>query len=337
MKNYKQITQNEREEIYLYLGQGKSYREIGRLVERHHTTIKREVIRNSYEEKTRKDVTTKYQPTKATKISDKRRTETRRSKLTDPSVQNYVIDKLSRHWSPEEIAGRLKLKAPESYVSMESIYKFIYEKENKGLRLWEFLRKSHKQRKNLFGRKQQRLKRLTIPNKINISERPEVANLRLEVGHMETDLMEGLRTSKDVVSATVDRKSRFLYLDKLESKESKKRIEILNQRLKKLPSILKQTMTFDNGTENYYHEELIKKHGIQTYFCNPYHSWEKGTVENTIGLVRQYIPKKVDLSNITQTDLNSIALELNTRPRKRLGYFTPQEILYKFTGVVHFA
>ena len=110
---------------------------------------------------------------------------------------------------------------------MESIYKFIYEKENKELRLWEFLRKSHKQRKNLFGRKQQRLKRLTIPNKINISKRPEVANLRLEVGHMETDLMEGPRRSKDVVSATVDRKSRFLYLDKLESKESKKRIEIL--------------------------------------------------------------------------------------------------------------
>jgi len=168
-------------------------------------------------------------------------------------------------------------------------------------------------------------------------KRREAANLRLEVGHMETDLMGGPRTSKDVVSATVDRKSRFLYLDKLEGKESKKRIEILNQRLRKLPSILKQTMTFDNGTENYYHEELIKKHGIQTYFCNPYHSWEKGTVENTIGLVRQYIPKKVDLSNITQTDLNSIALELNTRPRKRLGYFTPQEILYKFTGVVHFA
>lgn len=336
MKKYIQITSYEREKIFMYLLQGKKYREIGRLLDRSHTSIKREVERNSLKLNKHREVEIEYLPSKANELSAKRRSETRGSSLLDPAVRQYVVSKLNRHWRPEQIAGRLKLKAPKNYVCTETIYKFIYAKENKELRLWEFLRKSHKKRQPLFSRKKQQAKRLQIPNKTGISERPEEAGLRLTLGHLESDLMEGVKTSKDVVSVTCDRKARYLTMDKLPNKESKPRIAVLNSRLEKLPPVLKKTITFDNGSENFYHEDLTKQNNIKTYFCQAYHSWEKGTVENTIGLVREYIPKKTDLSQVTQTDLNAVALELNTRPRKKLGFYTPEEIMLNEVEVVHF-
>lgn len=329
MKKFIHITQNERDLISVYLAQGKGFREIGRLLGRDHKAISKEVNLNSVEGKTGERV---YLPSRASEEAFKRKSRTTSSKLSDPAVQRFVISKLNRHWSPEQIAGRLKLKAPNSYVCTESIYKFIYSKETRDLRLWEFLRKSHKKRQSLFSRKQQRLKRLQIPNKTNIESRPEEANLRVDVGHMESDLMEGVKTSKDVVSVTTDRKAKYLMLDKLPNKESEGRIKVLNNRFDKLPSVLKRSVTFDNGRENYQHEKLTKQNGVKTYFCNAYHAWEKGTVENQISLIRQYVPKKTDLSQINQADLNAIALELNNRPRKLLGFYTPEEIMLKEVG-----
>lgn len=336
MKKYIQITQSERDRILLYLASDKSFREIGRLLDRHHTNIKREIERNSFEVVEGKEIKVEYLPSKASELAFIRKSKSKASNLSDPAVKSYVTSKLNRHWSPEEIAGRLKEFAPNCYVSYETIYKFIYAKENKELRLWEFLRKSHTKRQPLFSRKQQRVKRLQIPNKTSIADRSKEANLRSEIGHMESDLMEGSRSSKDVISVTTDRKTRYVILDKLKTKESKPRIKVLNDRLERLPSVLKRSITFDNGSENFYHEELTKQNNIKTYFCNAYHSWEKGTVENTIGLIRQYIPKKTDLSKVNQADLNAIALELNNRPRKCLGFYTPEEIMYKEVQVVHF-
>lgn len=325
MKNYTHLSLKERELVFLYLNQGKSLREIGRILNRHHATILREVTRNSGVGG--KPGGGRYSPSLATSLIRRRRQESRRGKLDDLSLQHYVLGKLNRGWSPEQISGRLKLMAPNCYLSYETIYQFIYAPENKALRLWEFLRRGRRRRQFLYSRKAHTRKRLMIPNKNLIESRPKEANYRLTVGHWESDLMEGKRINPTAVSVTVDRKSRYLLLAKLATKEADSRARSLLDQLART-TILAKTITFDNGVENFQHELLTKYLGCQTFFCHPYHSWEKGTVENTVGLIRSYIPKGTDLETITATDLNTIAWELNNRPRKILGFYTPFEVLY---------
>ena len=325
MKNYTHLSLKERELVFLYLNQGKGLRAMGKILGRNHTTILREVTRNSRVGKKRKGG--KYSPSLATSLVKKRRQESKRRKLDELSLQHYVLGKLNRGWSPEQISGRLKLKAPNCYLSYETIYQFIYAPENKSLRLWEFLRRGRRRRQSFYSRKAITRKRLMIPNKTSIEYRPAEANHRLTLGHWESDLMEGRRVNQKAVSVTVDRKSRYLLLTKLEGKEATPRAKSLIEQLTKT-TILPKTLTLDNGSENFKHELIIKDLGCQTFFCHAYHSWEKGTVENTIGLVRSYIPKGTDLELITKTDLNTIAWELNNRPRKILGFYTPFEVLY---------
>jgi len=313
--------------IFLYLNQGKSLREAGARLGRSHTTIGREIKRNGvYLDDI---VKPNYLPSQAEDFSKRKRLDSKKGKLDDPAIQRYVLSKLTKGWSPEQIAGRLKLVALECFVSHETIYKFIYSKENRKLRFWEFLRRGRRIRQGLFSRKVQTRRRLAIPRKIPIEQRPKEANERIEVGHLETDNMEGSRFSKDAVSVSADRRSLMVFLDKLPNKESKEKNMALSSRLDRLPFALRKTMTFDNGSENYHHFELRENYGIKTYFCNPYHSWEKGTVENTIGIVRQYFPKGMDLSKVTQEELNIVERELNNRPRKKLGFYTPAEFVYK--------
>lgn len=335
MKKYQQLNSAERERIACLLAQKKSYREIGELLGRHHTTISREVSRNPTEVRLDSDVKLEYLPSSASELAERRRSESRLSDLTEPAVRSYVILKLQSHWSPEQIAGRLKAKVGSPYVSAETIYKFIYTAENKKLRLWEFLKRSHKKRKPLFSRGQRKRKRVIIPDRKPISARPQAANERGELGHLESDLMEGRRSAKHAVSVTVDRRSRYVFLDKLADRNSEARMAILNKRLASLPQALKETLTVDNGLENYYHRRVTEANGTQVYFCNAYHSWEKGTVENSVGLVRNYLPKGTDLSQISQTELTLIERELNSKPRKCLGYYTPFEVMFNNESMVH--
>lgn len=327
MKNYHHLSIHEREQIKLWYQQGLSSRAIAKKTGRNHRTITRELVRNSPGLGTHA-----YCPTLAQKQAVKRRFEGRSRKLDEGALRDYVVRRLGKGWSPETISGRLKRVNSQITVCPETIYRFIYDRENKGERYYEFLRRGHKKREFWFGRSTQTRQRLSIPNRINITLRPEEANSRKTVGHLETDLMEGLRKSGGVVSVTVDRKSGLVMLDKLASKASEERIEALIQHLTKYPKQMRKTVTMDNGTENTEHEKLQKDLSCQTFFCNPYHSWEKGTVENTIGLIRSWIPKGTDLTGITKADLNAIALELNHRPRKRLGYLTPYEITLQETN-----
>ena len=305
----------------MYLNQGKSFREIGRLLDRSDRTISREVVRNSSQ-----NCQSQYKPSVAQKFCVGRRIHAKSRKLDDTMLRDFVISKLNRGWSPEQIAGRIKLLKPEISVSHETIYKFIYSRDFKDFRYWEFLRKGHIRRQKRYDRKVKRCKNLEIPNRINISLRPKEANVRSKLGHWETDLMEGNKKSLKVVSVLVDRKSGFVSLDMLRSKEAFPKAYSLIRNLKHFPA---STVTFDNGTENHKHELVSALRGCQTYFCNPYHSWEKGTVENTIGLIRSYVPKGTSLENISNVDLNTISSELNNRPRKRLGYLTPHEVMFK--------
>ncbi|MBU1970216.1 IS30 family transposase [Patescibacteria group bacterium] len=317
MKNYSHITTSERELIYLYLNQGKGYRDMGRLLGRSDKTISREVERNGGRRA--------YKPSIADKSYAERRLYSKGKKLDDDFLKSFVVGKLNRGWSPEQIAGRIKLLSPDVSISHETIYQFIYSREAKEYRFWEFLRRGHARRQKKHDRKAQRYKRLRIPGRVNISMRPQDANSRENLGHWETDLMEGIK-SCGVVSVLADRKSGYVLLDMLKNKEAYPKAYSVVSCLKYHP---KRTITFDNGAENHKHELISALTGCKTFFCNPYHSWEKGTVENTIGLVRNYVPKGTNLESLSKADLKAIELELNNRPRKRLGYLTPYEVLCK--------
>lgn len=327
MKQYHHLTIHEREKIKLLFSQGKSLRSIAKSLGRDRKTISRELDRNSPSLGH-----SSYCPTEAQKQTVKRRVLSKTKKLESGALRTYVVRRLTQGWSPETISGRLKKIHSQVAVSYETIYQFVYDRQNHKERYWEFLHYGHKRRECWHGRKSQTVKRLTIPNKTNISLRPDEANDRRTVGHLEGDLMEGSRTKGGAVSVAVDRKSGFVMLDKLVSKHSKERIQTLIDHLKRYPPRMSRTITFDNGTENFLHEQLIDELNCQTYFCNPYHSWEKGTVENTIKLIRSWIPKGADLTTVTQADLNIIALELNDRPRKRLGFLTPAEVVLQETN-----
>lgn len=330
-QHYTHLSNEERERVFLFRNQGKSQREIGEQLGRNHRTIGRELgrnnVQNSNESNDHQLGTLLYSPSKAEELARERRRNSKSKKLDDLALRSFVIGRLNRNWSPEQIAGRLKLKAENVAVSHETIYQFVYARENKPLRLWEFLRRRYPKRRKKHDRKVKRVKHLEIPNRIKIDQRPEEANRRTSIGHWETDLIEGRRSSKDVVSIEVERRSRYAALTKLENKEAANKAGALNQQLGKLPRFLVRSVTFDNGTENYYHERVAKNLNCQTFFCNPYHSWEKGTVENSVGLVRQYLPKGADLSIIGQPELNHIAWQLNNRPRKILKYLTPREVI----------
>lgn len=322
MQKYKRLSSKEREEIFLLLNQGLSIREIGRRLGRNHGSISREVSQTSGD----------YSPAKADKRAKEERTKPRKKKLDEGVLKHYVVKKLGRHWSPEQIAGRLTQIHSQVSVSYETIYQFVYSKEGQKNRYFEFLRKAHKRRSIKYGRYSQKAKKIFIPNRAWIEARPKEATLRKTVGHLEGDLMEGKRATGGAVSVVADRKSGLVLLDKLDSKNSLERMLPLLKRFDRYPNSIHKSMTFDNGTENVEHELLKQFSNCQTFFAHPYHSWEKGTVENTIGLIREFIPKGTDLTQVKQKDLNTISLMLNDRPRKRLGFKTPSEVISEETG-----
>lgn len=322
MKRYTRLSQAEREQVFLLLHEGTSLREIGKRLGRAHATISREL--KGKEEQG-------YSPGTAHTNAIQLRHRRDRHKLDDPLLRTYVVRKLGEAWSPEQIAGRLKATGSQTTVCHETIYAALYQKPLKGERYWEFLRRGHRKRERWFARRSRRAQRAMILGKVSISERPREAQTRSRVGHWETDLMEGSRATRHVVSVTVDRKSGALMLDKLVSKESREKMDAMVTRLERVPFHVRKTMTFDNGMENAGHRRLESLRML-TFFCAAYHSWEKGTVENTIGLVRQYLPKGGDLAHVTQQELMTIAQALNDRPRKRLGYMTPNEVLLKEAG-----
>ncbi len=314
------LTHAEREDIFLLLSQGCSFREIGEKIRRCHTTVSREIEKN-------KGSDGRYLPSLAQEESKKRKLEANsRNPLKDKRTFNYVREKLFEGWSPEQISGRIGIDIPGLSISHETIYQYIYKPENKHLTLWVFLRRKQPGRVEKGGRK---AKREIVPNRTFINERPEHINKRKQAGHWESDLMEGKKSDKSAVSASIERKSRLIILAKVEFKKAKDKAETIIRDLQKLPPHLRRSITFDNGSENARHEEIAKALGLKAYFTNPYHSWEKGTVENTIGLAREFFPKGESLEEITQRELNLAAQLLNNRPRKCLGFRTPSEVFYE--------
>lgn len=316
----KPISFKEREEIERMLEKKKSYRSIGLQLGRGHTVIKREVERNTGDY-------LPYEAQKAQKRAEKRRYGKRKRKLQqNEELREYVVEKLCDEWSPEQIAGRLEEQEekPPGNVSHESIYQYIYSEEGRKEKLYRHLR-TYRSLRRKRGRRKSRKQR--IPERISIHERPEIVETKGRYGDWEGDTVESARTGQGGISVHYERKSQLCRIHQLENKEAKKTEESWMKTIDSLPLHLFLTFTFDNGTENVNHISLRKEFDIETYFCDPYSSWQKGGVENCNKLIRQYFPKKTDFSKVSEEKIYAVQEKLNDRPRKSLRYRTPNEVI----------
>lgn len=298
-----------------------SIRAIARLVGREHSILVREINKNGGRKK--------YQPDRADKAADQRRHQKHRGKLDKyPLLKQYVLERLADDWSPEQIAGRLKNNPPVTLqglrISHESIYHYLYERcapEEK--KLVKHLRLAKKTR----TRRGTRRSKSRIPQRVSIHVRPKVVREKRRFGDWESDSVEGLRRTKTALSVQFERKSQLARIMKQDTICSKETNDALVRTAETVPPEWFKSVTFDNGKENYGHTKLKEQYNAQTYFCDPFASWQKGGVENLSKLIRQYVPKKTDISLLTERDIQGIENKLNNRPRKQLNYKTPNEVL----------
>jgi IS30 family transposase len=226
-----------------------------------------------------------------------------------------VVAGLKEGWSPEQVAGRIKEKKLGS-ISYETIYQFVYEQTGEE-DLRPLLKRRHKARQQKGVRRWQRLPN---PNKPSIETRPEIVSARSRLGDWEGDLVVS-RESKSALVTLVERKSGYLCVEKIASKTVQYTAGVMARRLKGA-----KTLTLDNGSENNGWKRIEEETGAKVYFAHPYSSWERGTNENTNGLIRWYLPKKTDFALVSASRIRDIEYALNNRPRKRLGYKTPEEV-----------
>lgn len=316
MRKYHQLTSEERYALSALRKQGCSQAEIGRTLRRAPSTISREVRRNS-----RRDGG--YRPDIADDFARWRRSRSRRNRQFGWGEWALISTCLEEQWSPEQIAGRLKRDGLLS-ISHETIYRYVWDDRRRGGMLYRHLRASPKQRRKRYGRYDSRGR---LAGKRPISERPAGAQHRSRVGHLEGDTVMG-SSDKHCILTLVDRKTGYLMIGKLEARTVKATNHRVVSLIKKARRRVR-TVTVDNGTEFHGYKTIEAATGSRFYFATPYHSWERGTSENTNGLIRQYLPKRQSMAHITQRHCNRIARKLNTRPRKRLGFLTPEECYEK--------
>lgn len=327
MKRSTKLKKKERSTIARLLGQRKSIREIGRILERSHTTISEEIERH----KTWDGEKYIYDPIHAQESYERCKREAgKRAPLKNTWVYRYVMERLRNNWSPEQISGRLAKEHPLIYsyrIGTETIYRYIYSQENKGEALWEYLARGQKKRKKQRGRT---VHRSHIPDRVSISTRPSRVNKRQEFGHYEGDTVEGRRTIGDGIHTEVERVSRKLFAEKVTKIASEETSKVQIEIFEELPEQARKSTTLDNGKENHMHYKLKTQLQMKTYFAHPYSSFERGTNENTNGLLRRYFPKKTDFQTVSQEELDEVVEELNNRPRKVLQYRTPNEVFNSF-------
>lgn len=319
MKNiYKQLSSEERDKIAVLRARGLSIGDIAQVIGRNKSSVSRELRRN------RTPIYNVYLPHKAEVRAKVRKQQAgRRPRLKNLMIEQYVIAKLKLGWSPEQIAGRLSKDHPNLSISHEAIYQYIYDNETRKKNdLTIYLTRVHKKRK-LFGQSHTHTKS-HIPSRVSIEQRPKYIDKRVQLGHWEVDTIIS-RQSKKAIAISLERVSRKLHISKLSAKTSRSLGTALTNRLNRYPQRLRRTITYDNGSENVEHQKINETLGTKSYFCNPFHSWEKGSVEYSIGLVRRFLPKKTDFAIINQYQVRKIENLLNNRPRKCLKFQTPSE------------
>jgi IS30 family transposase len=317
---YHQITPEERYRLAALRTQHPplSNAEIARRLGRHRSTIGRELRRNAAMHDGA------YRPSKAQERTNGRRSRTRWGSRFTAKQWMLVEDQLFEGWSPEQISGRLR-RQRRLRISYETIYKYVWAEKHAGGSLHLCLRQRTKKHRKRYATKERRGR---LPGKRHISERPLIVEKRRQVGHWEIDTVHG--SGSDSVATIVERVSCFTLIGKLRNLGTaalNRRVLKLLRRPKSKVRLVFKTCTADNGTEFHSYVEIERKTGMKFYFATPYHSWERGTNENTNGLIRQYLPKRTSMAKLTQKDCDAIAQQLNDRPRKKLGYATPTEIL----------
>lgn len=317
MRTFKQLSLEERERLYLWRNQGIGWREIGRRLNRDHGGLIKEWKKNNR--------FVAYLPATAQKSAERRSGEQRRrAPLKSMQVWLYVQEHLRKpyYWTPEEISGRLSLEYPTLSIHHETIYRYIYSKKAKEYKLWEFLPNARRKRMKKGGRCVHKASK--IPNAASIDERPEAVSQRIEIGHWETDNVIGKQTDHTALSVTVERILKVTRIAQV-PRTAEGKTKAVIQQLRRYPKRIRKTITTDNGSENTNHQEITKSLGTPVYFCHAYHSWEKGTVENTNGRLRRFIPKGVSMDDFSKKQIKTVEDWLNNTPRKCLQYLTPCE------------
>lgn len=324
------MTIEEREQIHALVNQGKSNREISITLNRSHTTISKELRRcgTKYE----------YSPSKANKQARGKDPLRGRRKIIDirPEVFCDVLQKLFKRHSPEQISKSLKseyIDEPLKWISHESIYKYIYAFPRGELRklFTGFLRSKRKLRKD---RSKAHSRKGGIPDATPISERPKEVDDRIVPGHWEGDLIIG-KNHKSALGTLVERTTRLVILVPIKGKKDAKSVrEAFAEVFKEINPSVCLSMTYDRGTEMAEHKILTEETGVKVYFADPSSPWQRGTNENTNGLIRQYFPKKTDFSKVTLEEIKFAQDELNERPRKVLNWGTPKKAFQKLVGAL---
>ena len=321
MKTYTHLTQTERDHIAVFRNRGLTWRTIGQKLGRDHSALVREWGRNRPRRGPRE-----YLPHKAHQRAEaRRRNSHKRMRLKSRVLRFEVEQHLLKGWSPELISGRFKRERSElPSVSAEAIYQWIYEEAP---HLIGCLVRSHPRRRLRSHRRKG--KKVIIPNRVSIKQRPPHVQDRQEPGHWESDLMIG-RGGKTALQTTVERVSRYTRIVKVANKSARNNREGLVGVLKPLPPALRRSITYDNGTENAEHQLVNQEIGTSSFFCEPYHSWEKGTVENRNGVIRRPFPKKTNFDTISDEDIQKVENSINNRPMKCLNFKTPLEVFTSF-------
>ena len=320
--SYSHLTLQERYVIYHLVLYGLSYREIGRRLNRHHTTIIREAKRNS----PRYTDDGVYWHEEAQYYADQRKYKARHClRRSNSQLVSYVERKIKADWSPEEITGRLWIDYPNSVhmrIKTETIYQWIYLDAGQGGDLYTHLRRRHKKR-----RKQKRYGscRGLIPGRVSISDRPTIVDQRKRFGDWEGDTVEGAKGTGGIASH-VERKSRYLIAAKLPDKTARSLTTESIKAFWRVPKVMRKTLTVDNGKEFSMFKQLEEKTGLTIYFTDPYSAWQRGLNENTNGLLRQYFPKGMNFREVTDKVLALAVKKINHRPRKCLDYQTSHEV-----------
>ncbi len=318
---YQHLRPEERVEIALLKEKGYSLRRIAKAIGRSHSSLSRELRRN--------EVSGTYCAPKAEHKAycARKYSKYQGMKVADHlELEKYIQEKLKLHWTPEQIAGRLREEAFLPYVSRMGIYKYLYS--SYGQKYCEYLPSKRYRRKKRRGKKTDRE---MIPNRVGIENRPEEVIGREVFGHYEADTVVSKRnTGKAALCVLEERVTRTTHIKKISSmrpKANNKALENMGKNLKM------KSLTLDNGIENKHHEKLSKKLKISIYFCNPYCSWEKGAVENTNGRIRRFFPKGTNFSKIHPNTIAKVERILNNTPRKCLNYKTPNEMFAYYSNL----
>ncbi len=308
--SYTHLTREERYQIYALKQAGHKQNEIAHVLQRSTSTISRELARNRGQRG--------YRPKQAHGMAVERRAMNART--IDEAAWQFAQEKLLQQWSPEQISAHAD-------ISPETVYQRVYSDKRAGGLLWKNLR-CQKLRKKRYGKAD---RRGMIPNRRSIEERPAIVETRRRIGDWEADTIIGKNHQQAIVSL-VERKTGFTLIEKVERKTSR----AVGQAVIGLLDPYRMqvhTVTSDNGREFAGHEAIAQHLQADFYFAHPYASWERGTNENTNGLIRQYFPKNRDFTTITQQEIDMAMERLNNRPRKRLGYQTPKQVFFKSSGV----